>query len=363
MRKLIVREGRRDSRDPLVEQAIGSYSNQYFETMKAKGTPLTPDQAKDHYYNFPGVTLNDLGLRILLRTGLIGIYQDMIREAKPDEAQLKADLNGAISVFFQELDRDFKPADIPTYTLLKLGTHLANSSKPLASVPYFDEIINRGKERVDDAKYQKAIALGLSKEGASIDQGIVMMEQELKNASEKTPPDKEKLEEGKYYLAKFKFEKGDYDAALATCKEYLDDKSNSKNKLQVLFIQAEAFEKKGDVNEALIVYMNIADSYKGRILWSAPATVKVMNLLWDRNKAKPAGELLKSSDRHLAWRTGVEYMKITGGAYDTKMTVPERRAFDEVKELTKKYGANTAVAQEDKEIEARKQAIKAAQGK
>lgn len=361
LRDVIVREGRRDSLNPAVERAIGSYSVEYFETMKKMGKPLTQDQAKEHFYNFPGVTTEDIGLRTLLRTALIGVYQDMIGAAKPEETTLKAELEGAINVFFQELERDFKPADLSTYTLLKLGSHLAKSSQPLRSIPYFDEILKRNKEFLGEARFNKAIALGLSKDKAKIDEGIALMTKELQNPDNVDPAFKE---EAQYYLTQFYSDKQDYNKVLEQATKYLAERSYTKNKVNVLFLQAEAYENMGDTDNALIAYINLAGGYTPRVAVSAPATVKVMELYWKRNKPKPSGtqeDLLKSSDRLLAWKEGSTYVRKMSPNL-TKMTIPDRNKFREVEELTKKYGSDPKIMAEDKAIEERKAAIKAAKG-
>lgn len=362
LRDVIVREGRRDALNPAVEKAIGSYSMSYFETMEKMGKPVTQDQAKDHFYNFSGVKNSDVGLRTLLRTALIGVYQDMIAAAKPDQTALKAELEGSINVFFQELEHDFKPADLSTYTLLKLGSHLAKSSQPLRGVPYFDEILKRNKEFLGEARFNKAIALGLSKDKAKIDEGIKMMVKELANPEN---VDQAFKEEAQYYLAQFYYDKQDYTMALEQAAKYLEQRAYSKNKVKVLFIQAEAYESMGDIDNALIAYMNLANGYTPRVSVSAPATVKVMELYWKRNKPKPSAtqeDLLKSSDRLLAWKEGSGYVRKMSPNLP-KMTIPDRTKFREVEELTKKYGSDPKIMAEDKAIEDRKAAINAAKGR
>lgn len=364
LQQIIVREGRRDALNPAVEQAIGAYSTEYFDTMQAMGKPLTQDQAKEHFYNFPGLTNEDMGLRTLLRTALIDVYQAMISNAKPEDTNLKAELEGAVNVFFQELERDFKPADLSTYTLLKLGTHLSRSSQSLRSIPYFDEILKRNKESVRDARFNKAIALGLSKEAARIDEGIELMSRELDNERNQPAPDYAAMEEAQYYLTQFYFDKQDYDKTLEQADKYLEVRSNTKNKVNVLLLQAEAYEKKNDLDRALVAYLNIAGLYTPRVSVSAPATVKVMELYWQRNRPKPNAtqeDLLKSSDRHLAWKEGASYVRKMK-PNESKMTIPDRNKFRAVEELTKKYGNDPAIMAEDKAIEDRKAAIKQARG-
>lgn len=359
LREIIVREGDSEVVDVKVEQAVGSYTKLYLETMQALGKPLTLDQVKNHFYQFPGVKKESVSLRTVLRTAVIGVYQDQIKALKPEQRELRAQLEGNINVFFRELVNDFKPAELTPYTLLKLGSHLAQTDQPLVSIPYFDEILSRKKGLVKEATYGKAIALGRSKDAAKIDEAIKMMTEALTTEGKKKNPDTKSMEEAQYYLVLFHKDKGDYNKVIEQADVYLNNKAYRKNVTEMRFTQAEANDKIGKLDEALQGFMGIVNSNKGQIRWSAPALEQAMTVLWNRNKPK---EGTKISDRYLAVKQGENYLKLTKPNF-TRMSLPERDAWRKVEELVKRYSADAGVVAEAKAAEERAAAIRASQGR
>lgn len=360
LREIIVREGKRNALDPDVEKAVNSYTDMYLDTMQKLGKPLTQEEAKNHFYNFPGITRDDVELKTLLRTVLISVYQEMLAKTPVENADLRANLQGAINVFFKELNDEFKPEQLTVYTLLQLGSHLVRSAQPMSSVPYFDEIINRNTDGVAEARFNKAIAYGLSKEKEKIDQGINMMVKEME--SEKANASSKVMENAQYYLTRFYLDKEDYEKVLEQSEQYLANKYFREHKIDVQFMQAEAFEKMGNIDSAITTYLNIYGSNKGRISNSAPAVQKAMELYWKRNRPKPNNgveDLVKSSDRHLAWKLGAEYINSTEHLF-SQMRIQDRNKWRSVQDLVKEYYETPGIQQEDKVITDRKEALKAA---
>lgn len=359
LREIIVREGDKDVVDVRVEQAVGSYTKLYLDTMEALGKPLTLDQVRNHFYKFPGVKDENVSLRTVLRTAVIGVYQDQLKALKPDQSELKAQLEGNVNVFFRELVSDFKPADLTPYTLLKLGSHLAQTGQPLVALPYFDEILKRKKGFEKEATYGKAIALGRSKDPGRIDEAIKMMNGALEDERKKKNPDTKSMEEAQYYLVLFQMDKGDFNQVIEQAQVYLDNKAYRKNSIEMRYNQGLAYNKIGKLDEALGAFMGIVNSNKGQIRWSAPALEQAMIVLWNRNKPQ---EGTKISDRYLAVKQGENYLKLTKPNF-TRMSLPERDAWRKVEDLTKRYNADAGVMAEIKAAEERAAAIRASQGR
>ena len=193
MQEIIVREGKKD--DPkmtvLLEEAVNSYTKTYMAGNQALGRNLDANAMRNHFYRFPGVDNDkDKTLSAMLRMAVIAQTQERYEKApvETDEQRAeKAALEGLVKQLFVELKRDFKPSDLPPYTLVKLGMHLAGTSQPEESISYFDEILDpsepdpvRKKARINgmskyrkNAVFGKAVALGRSKDNAKVDEKAV----------------------------------------------------------------------------------------------------------------------------------------------------------------------------------------------
>ena len=196
-----------------------------------------------------------------------------------------------------ELKRDFKPSDLPPYTLVKLGVHLANTSQPEESIAYFDEILDpsepdpvRKKARINgmskyrkNAVFGKAVALGRSKDNAKVETAIKMMKDELSKEESSANPDRKAMEDAQYNLVKFTSARHDWPSVIAAADKYRENKSYKENLPEVLYLQGEAYLKQNELDKALINFMNITGTYKGLVKWSAPAVLAQMDTLWKRN--------------------------------------------------------------------------------
>jgi hypothetical protein len=358
--EIIVRESKANANSSKVEQAVGSYTKMYIDAAKNQGKELSLDEIKAHFYNFPGVSADDVSCRTMLRTAVIGVYQDKLRELKPEQAEEKAVLEGTINVFFKELMKDFKPEDLTTYTLNKLGSHIAETDQPLNALPYFDEILKRNNGYKKEATFGRAIALGRSKDNAKIEEAVKIMSAALAEERGQQNPDRKSMEEAQAYLVRFEMDKQDYAQVEAQAKTYLEDKSYKKFQPEMMFDLGVALDKQNKLDEALGAYMNLVNTYKGLINWSAPGVLGVMDVMWRRNKPKP--DVDKPSDRYNAWTYANNYLKLTEPNLQ-RMTVPERNKWRQVQELAKKYGADPAVAEEQRNTAERQRLIRESQGK
>ncbi|MEG2970358.1 MAG: tetratricopeptide repeat protein [Akkermansia sp.] len=359
LREIIIREGELNALNPKVEQAIGSYTKLYLETMEKLGKGLSLDAVREHFYNFPGVKKDDVSLRTILRTAVIGVYQDQIKELKPNQNEMRAQLEGNINVFFKELTAEFKPQDLSPYTLLKLGNHLSMTEQPLMALPYFEEIIKRNNEYLKEARFGKAIALGRSKDAAKIDEAIKIMSAELADERAKKNPDSKAMEEAQYYLILFQKDKGDYAQVVEQSKVYMENKAFKKHIVEAQYNLGLAYDKLNKLDQSLASFMSIANANKGQIRWSAPAVEQIMLVLWKRNRPQDGR---KPSDRYFASTYGENYLGLTKSLF-TRMSISEREQWRKVEALVKKYSADAGVIAEAKAVAERAAAIRESQGK
>lgn len=382
MQEIIVREGKKD--DPkmtvLLEEAVNSYTKTYMAGNQALGRNLDANAMRNHFYRFPGVDNDkDKTLSAMLRMAVIAQTQERYEKApvETDEQRAeKAALEGLVKQLFVELKRDFKPSDLPPYTLVKLGMHLAGTSQPEESISYFDEILDpsepdpvRKKARINgmskyrkNAVFGKAVALGRSKDNAKVDTAIKMMRDELSKEESSSNPDRKAMEDAQYNLVKFTSARQDWPAVIAAADKYRENKTYKKNLPEVLYLQGEAYLKQNELDKALINFMNITGTYKGLVKWSAPAVLAQMDTLWKRNTmSQGAGK--QPSDRYVAWKAGSQYVQLLDTpANRKKMTAEDSALVNEVKDKTAKFGSDPAVSQERADIAAYEAAVRAAKG-
>lgn len=375
MQEIIVREGKKD--DPkmtvLLEEAVNSYTKTYMAGNQALGRNLDANAMRNHFYRFPGVDNDkDKTLSAMLRMAVIAQTQERYEKTpvETDEQRAeKAALEGLVKQLFVELKRDFKPSDLPPYTLVKLGMHLAGTSQPEESIAYFDEILDpsepdpvRKKARINgmskyrkNAVFGKAVALGRSKDNAKVDTAIKMMRDELSKEESSSNPDRKAMEDAQYNLVKFTFARQDWPAVIAAADKYRENKTYKKNLPEVLYLQGEAYLKQNELDKALINFMNITGTYKGLVKWSAPAVLAQMDTLWKRNTmSQGAGK--QPSDRYVAWKAGSQYVQLLDTpANRKKMTAEDSALVNEVKDKTAKFGSDPAVSQERRTLPPMKQ--------
>lgn len=379
MEEVIVREGKKD--DPrmttALEEAVNTYTKCYLDGHKALGRKLSDDDKRRHFYRFPGVDPDkDKALVAMLRMSIISRSQEEYDKAPvgtEEERANKAIMKGLVDTLFAEVKRDFKPTELPPYTLVKLGMHLANTSRPEEGIPYFDEILEpaetdpvRRQARLKalskyrkNAIFGKAVALGNSKDNAKIDKAIEMMRTEISTGK----PDAKTLEDATYNLVRFTVARKDWKAAIEAANQYRSDKRRTKDLKEVMYLQAKAYRENGEVNKALANYMNLTGTNNmGVVRWSGPSMLDYMDTLWERNKPSE-GRGKQPSDRYIAWKAGNQYVSMLDTDQNRKrMTAHDSDLLNQVKEKTVKFGQDPAVSQERSEIDAWEAAIRASKG-
>ena len=130
-----------------LEELINFYTAAYLEKH-------SPEELKDHYYNFPGISASDHAARALLRVAVIGVFEGVSK--KSDDEARKRSADAMIKVLFQELKTDFAVKDLTNFILVKIGDYLRlNTATPREALPYYDEALSR-----QDQSYRFAALLG-----------------------------------------------------------------------------------------------------------------------------------------------------------------------------------------------------------
>jgi len=309
-----------------IEEAINSYTEAYLETH-------TPDQIKDHFYNFPDIDTDDKATRALLSIAVIGVFEDNLKAAKKEKnaaAVTKAQAN--IKINFRRLDQNFKVQDLSNYILIRVGDYLRkNSASPRNALKYYNEIMGReNQEHRFAAIFGSAEILGASENGAEQDKAISLLEKVYNESEEKA-----EKEDSLYRIVTTSAKKGDWKAVEERSREYKKkEKRYNKYTAEVSFLLATSFDKRKMVADAHQEFFSLRNTYYGFIKYSAPATKRMMEIVWKRNK--PAAGEEKKSDRQLAYEDGWNYVDSTSRLLE-KMTDEEKKLWEEVKKLVKQY--------------------------
>jgi tetratricopeptide (TPR) repeat protein len=319
---------------PGLEAAINSYTEVYLENH-------TPEELKEHYYNFPGVGNSDKAARALLRIAIIGVFEEVAKENKDDEAKQR-DANAMIKVLFDNLKSDFGFKDLSTYILVKLGDYLrTNTSAPREAIPYYDEVLSRQDQEYRFAALTgRADIYGQSTGDADLDKAIEDFGLIFKDSENKA-----EREFALYRMIQILMKKGDYANAAERANEYLNRDEGkslgfSKYTPEVGFMLARTFEQRKMNDDAISMYVKVWSAHMGYIKVSAPAVEAWMKLSYQRNRKSDDPKV--QSDRQGAYAGGYRYLELTGRFKD-KMTPEELALWENVQKLTDQYAADPAV--------------------
>ncbi len=327
-----------------LEELINSYTGAYLEKH-------TPEQLKEHYYNFPGIRSADSAARALLRVAIIGVFEDVHK--KSDDDARKRSAVAMIKVLFQELKADFALKDLTNFILVKVGDYLRSStSTPREALPYYDEVLGRQDQSYRfNALLGRADVYGKSQNTADLDKAIADFERVYADSREKS-----QREFSLYRIVELHMARKDFAKAADQARVYLDrEKSGfSKQSPMVGFLLAKSFDERKMMDDALAMYVKVWSAHMGNIAISAPAMKRWMELSWERNK--PSASAGTPADRQGAYEGGARFIDLTSRFKD-KMSESDLELWTEVEQLVKTYEANPEIksmAQIKKEKEAQR---------
>lgn len=310
---------------PGLEESIGSYTEEYLKEN-------TPEQLKDHYYSFPGIDSRDMATRALLRIAIIGVFEEVIESTDAEKEPGKArDAEAMIGVLFRELKTDFSPKDLSNFILVRVGDFIRKTSQPQEARVYYEEALGRP----DDQSHKFAAIFGLADVNAK---GTSAQKVEAIKLLKRVIDDSDDIgeqEEALYLTASIHADNNDYDAAIASAKEYLGNEKFRRYSVPCRMLLAASHDKAGRVDDALSAYQQVWISSMGTIRFSAPAMVRWMEILWSRG-----GSNNGKSDRQISYEGGYKYLQMTALAVQ-KAPPAEKAMWDKVSELVSTYEANS----------------------
>ncbi len=319
-----------------LEEAINSYTEVYLETH-------TPEELKDHYYEFPNINTQDKAARALLRIAIIGVFEDVAESSKDDAAKERS-ANAMITVLFQNLKTDFALTDLSNFILVKLGDYLRqNTSAPREALPYYDEALSR-----QDQSYRFAALLGRadvygqSTQDADLAKALEDFERILSDSG-----DKPEREFALFRIIEILMKKGEYEKVVERANQYLnrDEKDGevlgfSKYSPEVGLMLAQSFEERGKTDDAIAMYVKVWSAHMGYIKVSAPAIKRWMELSYERNRKSDDPKVV--SDRQGAYNGGWRFLDLTGRFKD-KLDAEDLALWTEVENLVARYVADPNV--------------------
>ncbi|MEY3396026.1 MAG: hypothetical protein RL346_2263 [Verrucomicrobiota bacterium] len=318
-----------------LEEAINSYTEAYLKKHSA-------EELKEHYYNFPGVEVQDKVARALLRIAVIGVFEGITAKSKEEDEKRNA--KAMIQVLFQNLKTEFNVKELSNFILVKLGDYLRmNTSAPLESLPYYNEALSR-----QDQSYRFAALLGRadvygnSGQAADLAKAIEDFERILADSD-----DKVQREFALYRIIQVLMTKGDFDEVSKRANQYLNRDAKdgavygfTKFTPEVGYMLAQSFEKRGMTDDAISMYVKVWSTHMGNVKISAPAIHSWMELSWKRNR--PSTDPNVPGDRQGAYQGGHRFLELTGRFKD-KLTPDERELWVKVEQLTARYVADPDV--------------------
>ncbi len=308
-----------------LEQAINSYTEVYLEK-------YTPDELKEHYYNFPGITSTDRAARALLRIAIIGVFEEVSRKAESETDKRNA--AAMIQVLFRELRTDFALQDLNNYILVKLGDYIrTNTSNPAEALPFYDEALGRqDQSHLFTALRGRADVYGRSAIAAEVDKGIADFQRVYSESK-----DNGEREFSLFRIIELLMAKHDHAGAAEQALVYLGPESGFKrHSAEVGLILAQSFDRRNMMDDAISMYMKVWSAHIGYIKISAPAVKRWMELSWQRNTPGAAD---RPADRQGAYEGGARYVDLTERLKD-KMSPEETGLWTEVQRLTQSYEAD-----------------------
>ncbi len=341
-----------------LEASINDYVAAYVDGNKVHNSKeFTLEEKASHFNEFPGIDEGDKYTRAILRMALINSMNEAMLAVK-DDADKRAALNNDIEKTFREMTNTFKPADLTNFICVQVGNYLVqyvsrfdnpgSKKEELAEAEaYFGEVIKRNKEQVEQARLGLADARALTGDAAKQNEALKEYDA-LALSKDRTVAGPALMGAAKLYMNMDNASK-----AVETASKFINDRSNTAGRLDMLMLLGHAYGKAGDDKNALLTLLNLYIQIIGNVQYSSPACLAMCEIMWKRNTPVQGDRLkggFKQSDRWTAWNTAQDYVtKLRRSGFEEKMTRADRDEFQKVVEAAGRYGADAAVQREEKE--------------
>ena len=366
--KIIAREANlaftNNKQNPELEMTLNTYVIKYVDGHKQLlGKDLTLEEKSAHFNDFPGISKDDKYTNAILRMAMLNSMEEAKKQAKRDKDEgLVAQLDRDIAQTFRQMTDSFKPSDLTNFICVQVGNYEVSYADRLpdqaskleelnTALTYFDMVLSRNSDMINEANLGKANALALTGDAAKQGEAAQLYLQLAGNSNnEVSGPALVGLT--KLYMAT-----QDYAKAVESASKYVNNRANrGGDRLKMMMMLGEAYAGTGDIAKGLQTYMNLYNQNRGNISYSAPACKAMMELMWKRNTPTSGDRMkgtFKQSDHWRAWTTGQDYVtQIRKAGIEEKLTPDERDKFNEVVKLVAQYAADAGVQKEDKEKKA-----------
>ena len=354
---------RNNTTNPDMEKTINSYVQDYVDGQKQLfHKDLTLEDKTAHLKSFPGIDKEDKYTNAILHMALLNsMTEAMVSAKRAGESERATDLERDIALSFRQMRDQFRPEDLTNFICVQVGNYEVDYARRLPAgsndrkkevemaLSYFDQVLTRNRDMLQEATLGKANALSLAGDDASSKQAYDLYTK-LTAATDPTV-----VGPALRGLTDLNMSMHNYKGAVESAGRYVNMRGagTGTERLVMQLKLAEAFCESGDVEKGLQTYMNVYAQNRGNITFSAPACKAMMQQLWKRNTPTTGDRIkggFKQSDHWRAWNTGKDYVnQVRTAKIEEKMTPAERDLFNEVVILVAEYGNNPQVQQEDKE--------------
>lgn len=264
-----------------------------------------PEQLKQHFHSYPGLTPEHPEAAAMLRLAVITAFEDASGRAKDPTAKQAADAE--VKALFQQLKTGFAIKDLGNFILVRMGDFLRNhTATPREALPYYEEVMGRKDESFRFAALMgRADVFGRSSNPAEISKGIADYERVIKES-----PSAGEREFSVYQNILLRIARKDFAEAEAQARFYLDHEKSgfSRFEPQVRLCLARTYDERKMRDEAIMAYSTIIADPTESIGVSAAAMLGWLRLMWERNQA---------GDRRAAYEKGREFLERTRSLKDT----------------------------------------------
>lgn len=345
----VISEMAKQERAPGMEQAINTYGKYYLQSGKS------PEQLKEHFEDFPDVNAGDKKAQALLRIAVIGVYEDLIKEAEKNEDQASRDKVGLykakIEAMFKDMDNKFEKTELSDFILMRLADFIAErTGDPRKAIPYYDEVLSRNTNQFRTmAQFGQAGILAKSDDAAEQNQAL----ETLKDVLATKDIGSDTKERAIYSIVEVYNKQGNWKELINQAVLYNQAGFNGKNKSRVSLLLATAYEKEGNKSKALAVYASVYTRYKSDWAISIPALTKAAE--FTRTDGK---EFKGKSPKQIAYDMAAQFIRDSTKAYEEnklKMPPEVRKSWEDLRDKVLGWEGESGIkslVQQKKELEA-----------
>jgi len=299
-----------DPDSPDLERMINTYAKHYSEQ---KG----PAELVERLRNFPGVSSTNKPL-----VAWLTIAQIDVLEASANRDKFK-NRKAQLQVLYNEL-QSMPRKQLSNYIVWKVGQNLVEKEDPAQARPWFETVLASSQpEFKDRATLGMAIVVAGSKDKETKRSAIGMFQRVLKEF--KSPDLKKDATLG---IGRVYYNLGEYQNAIDKAfKPYKDNKKWTSDRREIIFKLGRCYEETGQVERALINYLNVVVNYKGYLEYSAESWYRAAQIQYNKNDKQKAYEMMNQMVEQMGVHIGHEDDK---GGYIRKATNTRDRWASEI---------------------------------